>query len=66
MQQFEIWRGSRCVIASRNGEGWPWTSRLYVNRMGTATLVVGNHKTEAGARAWARKVLARHAGEASA
>jgi hypothetical protein len=46
------------VIATSNGEGFSWSSRLYVNNGETATLTAAKHKSEAGARAWAAKALA--------
>ena len=57
-KQIEITKGSRIVKSFTNGEGYSWTSRLYVNNGETATLTCAKHKTEAGARKWAAKVLA--------
>jgi hypothetical protein len=59
MQQFETINGSRKVISSRNDDASKWFSRLYVNGGETATLVTGKHASEAGARKWAEKALAR-------
>jgi hypothetical protein len=58
MIQFETRTGSRVVIATSNGEGCGWSSRLYVNGGETATLTAAKHKSEAGARKWAAKILA--------
>jgi hypothetical protein len=58
MQMIETAKGSRKVISARNGEGYDWSSRLYVNSGETATLRCAKHKSEAGARKWAEKVLA--------
>lgn len=58
MRQFETRNGSRVVISFSNGEGFSWSSRLYVNNGETATLTCAKHKTEAGARKWAAKMLA--------
>lgn len=57
MQMIETTKGSRKVISTRNGEGCDWSSRLYVNNGETATLTCAKHKSEAGARKWAAKVL---------
>lgn len=57
-QQIETTAGSRKVISFRNGEGYTWSSRLYVNHGETATLTSAKHKSEAGVRKWAAKVLA--------
>jgi hypothetical protein len=57
-QQIEIKAGNRLVIASRNDETYPWSSRLYVNGGETATLTSAKHKSEAGVRRWAERVLA--------
>lgn len=57
MTQFETTNGSRKVITTSN-DGSSFSSRLYVNGGETATLVSSKHKTEAGARKWAAKVLA--------
>lgn len=62
MQMFETIKGSRKVISSRNGEGYEWSSRLYVNNGETATLTCAKHKTEKGARAWADKTLMPYEG----
>jgi len=59
-QQIETRIGSRVVISFRNGEGYSWSSRLYVNNGETATLTCSKHKSEAGARKWAAKTLAAH------
>lgn len=59
MKQIEIRNGSRIVISTSNGDGYPWSSRLYVNGGKTATLTSAAHKTEAGVRKWAEKTLAR-------
>ncbi len=59
MQQFETVVGTRKVISSRNDDASKWQSRMYVNGGETATLVTGKHATEANARKWAEKVLAR-------
>ena len=58
MRQFETRNGSRVVISFSNGAGFSWSSRLYVNNGETATLTCAKHKTEAGARKWAAKMLA--------
>ncbi len=57
MQQIEITKGSHYVIATRNGEGSPWSARLYVNQGTSATLASRKFKTEKGVRDWASKVL---------
>ncbi len=62
MAQFETTKGSRKVISFSNGEGYGWSSRLYVNNGETATLTCAKHKTENGARAWADKTLAPYEG----
>ena len=49
--------GSRRVISFRNGEGYSWNSRLYVSHGETATPISAMHKTVAGVRKWAAKVL---------
>ena len=59
MAQFETKSGSKLVRSASNGSGSPWSSRLYVNGGDTATLTAAKHKSEAGARAWADKVLAQ-------
>jgi hypothetical protein len=58
MQTIETTKGSRKVISTSNGEGYDWSSRLYVNGGETATLICAKHKSEAGVRKWAAKVLA--------
>lgn len=50
--------GSRQVVTCENNPG-SFSSRLYVNRGETATLTAAKHKTLAGARKWAAKVLTR-------
>jgi hypothetical protein len=57
MRQIEITNGTRRVISTSNGEGSPWSSRLYVNSGETATLICAKHKSEAGARKWAARTL---------
>lgn len=57
MQMFEIKSGTQSVISTSNGEGYSWSSRVYVNKGETATLVCAKHKTEKGARKWAAKAL---------
>jgi hypothetical protein len=58
MDQITIREGSRTVHATRNDEGHPWSSRLYVGgAMEIATLQTAKHKTEAGLRRWAKKML---------
>lgn len=59
-RNIEIERGSRKVIAFRNGAGFVWEARLYVNKGETATLTSGRFKTERGVRQWAEKVLNRN------
>lgn len=58
--QFETAKGSRKVISFSNGEGYPWSSRLYVNNGETATMTNATHKGETGARRWAAKVLSQY------
>ena len=48
---------SRIVIGFQNSEGGSWSSRLYVNGGETATLTSATHKTEKGARNWAKYIL---------
>ena len=55
--KIETRNGSRIVIGFCTGAGYD--SRLYVNNGNTATLTSARHKTEAGARKWADKVLNR-------
>lgn len=57
-KQIEITKGNRSVKSFTNGDGYSWNSRLYVNNGETATLTCAKHKTEAGARKWAARVLA--------
>lgn len=57
MEQFETRKGSRVVISNCQNSAGVWQSRLYVNNGETATLTCARHKTESGARRWARKHL---------
>lgn len=57
MKTIKVQKGSKLVIATSNGEGFGWSSRLYVNGGETATLISAKHKSEAGVRRWASKVL---------
>jgi hypothetical protein len=57
MRQIEITAGTRKIIATSNGAGRPFTSTLYVNGGETATLIRAKHKSEAGMRKWADKVI---------
>ena len=55
MTHFETRNGSRVVITSiQEGD---YESRLYVNDGKTATLQYATHRTESGARRWAKKIL---------
>jgi len=58
MDQIEITRGSRKIIATRNDASSRWNARLYVNGGDTATLIARTFKTESGLRTWAEKILA--------
>ena len=57
MEQIRIGGETRLVIATRNNINSSWSGRLYVNGGETATLMTAKRKTEAGIRAWAKKVL---------
>jgi len=57
MNQFEVVKGSRKVIATRNDESSPWSARLYLNGGEDASSLSKKLKTEAGIRRWANSVL---------
>lgn len=59
MNQIEITKGSRKVIAFRNSPAHRWHARLYVNNGETATLTVRTFKTDKGLKKWADTVLTR-------
>jgi hypothetical protein len=56
MYQIVTTRGNRKVMATSNGPGHPFRSRLYVNG-DTPTHLCKVHKTERGARKWAQQIL---------
>ena len=57
MYQFETTYGSRKVTTTASEPRGAFQSRLYVNDGQTATLLCTTHRTERGARKWARRVL---------
>jgi hypothetical protein len=59
MKTIETKAASRVVISTNQNTAGQWESRLYVNHGAIATPTSANHKTEAGAIRWAKKVLAR-------
>lgn len=63
MKQHEMTNGTRKVVTTEESfmtspDGFKFRSRLYVNKGETATLTCAKHRTMAGARKWAAKVLA--------
>ena len=57
MKNISIVNGSRVVRISHQNNAFE--SRLYVDHGDVATLTAASHKTKAGAKRWATKVLAR-------
>jgi hypothetical protein len=57
MTTFTIKSGSKEVMIVKQGDNY--SARLYVNNGETATLQSWKGKTEAGARKWASRMMAR-------
>lgn len=55
-----IRKGSRVVKIDNQNTAGVFESRLYVNNGKTATPTHAEHRTLTGAKAWAKKILARY------